>query len=96
MRECILADNGFIILHRETSDAADHMKGPFYLPASVQEGDYLEIYKTGAYGGVMASGFNGFGCYEEIDLQDDVMASNFVPLSLSAEAQSAEVIKLIS
>ena len=79
-----------------TCDAADHMKGPFYLPASVQEGDYLEIYKTGAYGGVMASGFNGFGCYEEIDLQDDVMASNFVPLSSSVEAQSAEVIKLIS
>ena len=44
----------------------------------------------------MASGFNGFGCYEEIDLQDDVMASNFVPLSSSVEAQSAEDIKLIS
>ncbi len=78
-----------------TCDAADHMKGPFYLPACVKEGDYLEIYKTGAYGGVMASGFNGFGCYEEIDLQDDVMASNFMALSSTGEKQSAEVIKLI-
>lgn len=74
-----------------TCDAADHMKGPFFLPANVQEGDYLEIHKTGAYGGVMASGFNGFGCYEEIFLEDDVMASNFVPAT-----ESNNIIKFIS
>jgi len=74
-----------------TCDAADHMKGPFFLPRCVKEGDYLEIHKTGAYGGVMASGFNGFGCYEEIFLEDDVMVSNFQP-----DAQVENVIKLIS
>lgn len=62
-----------------TCDAADRMKGPFMLPGSVAEGDYLEIHKTGAYGTVMASGFNGFGCYEEIELLDEVMLSNFLP-----------------
>lgn len=61
-----------------TCDAADRMKGPFMLPAHVKEGDYLEIHKTGAYGGVMASGFNGFGYYEEIELEDEVMLSNFI------------------
>ena len=78
-----------------TCDAADHMKGPFQLPASVKEGDYLEIYKTGAYGGVMASGFNGFGCYEEIILKDDVMQSNFAPLTPQAET-TEQILKLIS
>ncbi len=62
-----------------TCDAADRMKGPFMVPSAVQEGDYLEIHKTGAYGGVMASGFNGFGYYEEIELEDEVMLSNFLP-----------------
>ncbi|GJM02325.1 MAG: ornithine decarboxylase [Rhodomicrobium sp.] len=62
-----------------TCDAADRMKGPFLLPGHVAEGDYLEIHKTGAYGSVMASGFNGFGCYEEIELEDEVMLSNFLP-----------------
>ena len=60
-----------------TCDAADRMKGPFYLPASVKEGDYIEIYKTGAYGWAMASVFNGFGSYEMIELEDDVPLSNF-------------------
>lgn len=76
-----------------TCDAADHMKGPFYMPNSVKEGDYLEVYKTGAYGGVMASGFNGFGCYEEIILKDDVRGSNFAPI---ASQPSDQVLKLIS
>ncbi len=61
-----------------TCDAADRMKGPFRLPASIAEGDYIEIYKTGAYGSVMASGFNGFGCYEEIELRDEVALSNYL------------------
>lgn len=62
-----------------TCDAADRMPGPFVLPHNVREGDYLEIYKTGAYGVSMASQFNGFGTYEEIELKDEVMLSNFLP-----------------
>ncbi len=60
-----------------TCDAADRMAGPFYLPASVKEGNYIEIYKTGAYGWAMASAFNGFGHYEVIELEDEIPLSNF-------------------
>ena len=60
-----------------TCDAADRMKGPFYLPATVKEGDYIEIYKTGAYGWSMASSFNGFGCYEMIEVEDEVPLPTF-------------------
>src|SRR5690606_5453662 len=33
-----------------TCDSIDHMKGPFLLPGSVREGDYIEIGNVGAYG----------------------------------------------
>ena len=33
-----------------TCDSIDHMKGPFLLPASMREGDYIEIGNIGAYG----------------------------------------------
>ncbi len=62
-----------------TCDAADRLEGPFYFPDSVQEGDYLEIYKTGAYGWSMSSRFNGFGTYEMIELEDEGMHSNYLP-----------------
>lgn len=78
-------DGGMVPYHLwgPTCDAADQMKGPFVLPASIEEGDYIEIHKTGAYGGVMASGFNGFGCYEEILLEDEVMFSNYSSVDVS-------------
>lgn len=43
-----------------TCDTMDFMKGPFMLPADIQEGDYLEIGQLGAYGRTMATRFNGF------------------------------------
>ena len=46
----------------------DFMKGPFLLPASVMEGDFLEIGMVGAYGRVMATRFNGFGEYDQVIL----------------------------
>ena len=46
------------------------MKGPFLLPASVMEGDYLEIGMVGAYGRVMATRFNGFGEYDQVIVDD--------------------------
>ena len=48
----------------------DFMKGPFLLPASVMEGDYLEIGMVGAYGRVMATRFNGFGEYDQVIVDD--------------------------
>lgn len=43
-----------------TCDSLDFMKGPFYLPKDVGEGDYIEIGQIGAYGRTLATGFNGF------------------------------------
>jgi ornithine decarboxylase len=37
------------------------MPGPFWLPADVDEGDYIEIGMLGAYGVAMNTRFNGFG-----------------------------------
>jgi ornithine decarboxylase len=56
-----------------TCDSIDHMKGPFLLPASVREGDYLEIGNTGAYARAIAGRFNGYGHYDEVILQDEPM-----------------------
>lgn len=82
------ADN-FVPFHfwGPTCDAADQMKGPFLLPDGIAEGDYIEIHKTGAYGNVMASGFNGFGIYEEIHLEDEVMFSNYADVSTAGGLQ---------
>lgn len=49
-----------------TCDSLDFMKGPFYLPNDVREGDYIEIGQIGSYGRTMATGFNGFIHEKEI------------------------------
>ncbi len=54
-----------------TCDSIDHMKGPFMLPASIREGDYIEIGNTGAYARAIAGKFNGYGFYDEVILKDD-------------------------
>lgn len=43
-----------------TCDSLDYMKGPFYLPNDIDEGDFIEIGQIGAYGRTLATGFNGF------------------------------------
>ncbi len=43
-----------------TCDSLDYMKGPFYLPNDIAEGDFIEIGQMGAYGRTMATAFNGF------------------------------------
>lgn len=53
-------------LYGPTCDAMDFMKGLFYIPEEVKEGDYLEIGQVGAYGKTLASTFNGFGPSQEI------------------------------
>ena len=59
-------------------DAGDVLQWPFLLPNSVAEGDFIEIGLVGAYGIVMASGFNGFGRYEAIEVKDDCFGASFV------------------
>ncbi|MCL4188567.1 MAG: hypothetical protein KJZ85_13255 [Rhodobacteraceae bacterium] len=56
-----------------TCDSIDYMKGPFLLPASVREGDYIEIGNIGAYGRALAGHFNGYGRYDEVILLDEPM-----------------------
>ena len=56
-----------------TCDSVDHMKGPFMLPDSIGEGDYIEIGNIGAYGRAIAGGFNGYGCYTDIIVDDGPM-----------------------
>jgi ornithine decarboxylase len=70
-------------LYGPTCDSADHLPGPFMLPGSIGEGDYIEIGNIGAYGRVMAGTFNGFGSYDEVMLAGEPMLSMY-----SAEAES--------
>ena len=53
------------------------MKGPFLLPDTVREGDYIEIGNTGAYAPRHRRHFNGYGQYEEVILQDEPMYSMY-------------------
>lgn len=60
-----------------TCDSIDRMKGPFLLPSSVNEGDYLEIGNVGAYGRAIAGNFNGYGAYDDVILLDEPMLSMY-------------------
>jgi len=60
-----------------TCDSCDFLPGPFMLPPSVKEGDYIEIGQIGAYGRVLANRFNGFGEYDEAVLTDEPMLSMY-------------------
>lgn len=63
-----------------TCDSLDFMKGPFYLPNDVREGDYIEIGQMGAYGRTMATRFNGFGHDETLYVvNDDPLMSMYGP-----------------
>jgi ornithine decarboxylase len=56
-----------------TCDSADYMKGPFFLPGDIGEGDWIEIGQLGAYGACLATDFNGFGCAEMVAVRDRPM-----------------------
>lgn len=53
-----------------TCDSEDYMKGPFYLPSNIEEGDLIEIEQLGAYSFNMQSNFNGFKVKNKIFLDD--------------------------
>ena len=58
-----------------TCDTHDVMRGPFLLPADVQEGDWLEIGQLGAYGGTLRTHFNGCAGPLQAVLTDDPFTS---------------------
>jgi ornithine decarboxylase len=74
-------------LYGPTCDSSDHLPGPFVLPASVREGDYIEIGQIGAYGRAMATRFNGFGEYDEVVLTDEPMLSMYESVEDEAPAE---------
>ena len=49
-----------------TCDSLDKMKGPFFLPNSIREGDLIEIKKMGAYSFTMKTDFNDLNEKNEI------------------------------
>ncbi len=49
-----------------TCDSLDVMKGPFFLPEDICEGDYIEIGQLGAYGRTLATRFNGFSLAKNV------------------------------
>jgi ornithine decarboxylase len=53
-----------------TCDSADRMNGPFWLPADVREGDYVEIGQLGAYGAALRTAFNGFDRARIVEVRD--------------------------
>jgi ornithine decarboxylase len=77
------ADLAAFRLYGPTCDSVDHMPGPFFLPADVKEGDYIEIGQLGAYGATLRTGFNGFG--------KDVMAQVLSPPLLTVYQQGKDV-----
>jgi ornithine decarboxylase len=54
-----------------TCDSMDAMKGPFILPADINEGDWIEIGQLGAYGATMATRFNGFHSEHVVEVKDE-------------------------
>jgi ornithine decarboxylase len=58
-----------------TCDSADHMKGPFRLPADMREGDWVELGQLGAYAACLGSRFNGFGPARLVEVANPAMLS---------------------
>lgn len=54
-----------------TCDSTDAMRGPFVLPADVEEGDWIEVGQLGAYGGCLRTAFNGFDRAKLVQVCDE-------------------------
>jgi ornithine decarboxylase len=60
-----------------TCDSLDSMKGPFYLPENIAEGDYIEIGQLGAYSRSIRTDFNGFNQNIQIEVCDEPLVSMY-------------------
>ncbi len=70
-----------------TCDSTDAMRGPFFLPEDVTEGDWIEIGQLGAYGACLRSGFNGFDRARLVAVRDAPLTADEAwarPASLAA------------
>ncbi len=69
IRNSNVSETGFE-LFGPTCDSADHMRGPFFLPDDVREGDWIEIGQLGAYGACLRTAFNGFDKARMVQVRD--------------------------
>lgn len=53
-----------------TCASEDHIKGPFMLPDSVAEGDWIVFDSMGGYCSVMQTGFNGFYSNLKVEIRE--------------------------
>jgi ornithine decarboxylase len=74
-----------------TCDSMDFMKGPFFLPSDIAEGDYLEIGQLGAYGSTLRTQFNGFHHHLNAEVDDAPLLSMYGLDDLSLETMLREV-----
>jgi ornithine decarboxylase len=75
------------------------MPGPFYLPESVDEGDYIEIGMLGAYGVAMSTRFNGFGETDTAEVAGrpdglDVRPGQALDPDPAPEAEERKIVRL--
>ncbi len=76
-----------------TCDSLDSMKGPFYLPENIAEGDYIEIGQLGAYSRSIRTEFNGFNKNLQIEVSDEPLASMYSE-ELESEKESLNRTKI--
>ncbi len=71
-----------------TCDSLDTMKGPFYLPENIAEGDYIEIGQLGAYSKSIRTEFNGFNKTMQVEVSDEPLSSMYKSSDAEEEASS--------
>jgi len=72
-----------------TCDSLDTMKGPFYLPDNIAEGDYIEIGQLGAYSRSIRTDFNGFNKNLQIEVCDEPLVSMYKDLHEQEESTNS-------
>ncbi|MDX2082467.1 MAG: type III PLP-dependent enzyme [Rickettsiales bacterium] len=74
-----------------TCDSLDVMKGPFYLPENISEGDYIEIGQLGAYSRSIRTNFNGFNQNLQIEVADEPLVSMYKEIEEQSDEQKEEL-----
>lgn len=74
-----------------TCDSLDVMRGPFYLPENIAEGDYIEIGQLGAYSRSIRTEFNGFNKNLQIEVADEPLVSMYKEIEIREEESSKKM-----
>lgn len=76
-KEALATNNIPFGFYGPTCDSLDSMKGPFYLPENIAEGDYIEIGQLGAYSRSIRTEFNGFKESILVEVSDEPLISMY-------------------